>query len=105
MQHKECMLSLYINAYIHNVLVSSCAFKCTESNGSSDEVDLEGPATDEDIMTGLKIFQAIVYCPSMDIKVFKFVDKLLIFCRFVDKKDFDKIEDKLHGFWIRHILL
>ena len=42
-----------------------------------DEVDLEGPATDEDIMTGLKIFQAIVYCPSMDIKVFKFVDKLL----------------------------
>ena len=41
------------------------------------EKDLEESATDEDVMIGFEIFHAIVYCPSMDIKLFLFVDQLL----------------------------
>ena len=41
------------------------------------ENDLEESATDEDVMIGFEIFHAIVYCPSMDIKLFLFVDQLL----------------------------
>ena len=32
---------------------------------------------EEDVETGLDLFHAIVYCPSMNIKLFQFVDKLL----------------------------
>ena len=35
------------------------------------------PPTHEDIQTGYEIFQALDYCPTMVIKLFKFVDQLL----------------------------
>ena len=37
----------------------------------------EGQPSDEDIKTGYELFQAIVYCPKMLIKFFRFVDQLL----------------------------
>ena len=37
---------------------------------------LEAP-TYEDIRTGFELFHVIIYCPTMNIKLFKFVDKLL----------------------------
>ena len=33
--------------------------------------------TEEDIRTGFEIFHAIIYCPSMNINLFQFVDKVL----------------------------
>ena len=38
---------------------------------------LQGPATDQDVMTGLQVYHAIVYCPEMDTKLYIFVDQLL----------------------------
>ena len=37
----------------------------------------EGPPFEEDIKNGYELFQAIVYCPRMVIKLFRFVDQLL----------------------------
>ena len=42
-----------------------------------DEEILEGSATDEDVSTGFELFHAIVFCPSLDFKLFHFVDQLL----------------------------
>ena len=38
---------------------------------------LQGPATDQDVMTGLQVYHAIVYCPDMDTNLYIFVDQLL----------------------------
>ena len=39
---------------------------------------MKGPATADDVKTGMKIFHAVQYCPSpMVTKLFKFVDELL----------------------------
>ena len=38
---------------------------------------LQGPATDQDVMTGFQVYHAIVYCPEMDTKLYIFVDQLL----------------------------
>ena len=37
----------------------------------------DGPASDEDIRNGYDLFQAVIYCPTMSIKLFRFVDQLL----------------------------
>ena len=37
----------------------------------------EGPPSEEDIRTGYELFQAVVYCPTMVIKLFRFIDQLL----------------------------
>ena len=37
----------------------------------------ETPATDKDILTGFELYHAIVYCPEMDMKLYRFVDQLL----------------------------
>ena len=39
--------------------------------------NLQGPATDEDILTGFQVYHAIVYCPEMDTNLYIFVDQLL----------------------------
>ena len=36
-----------------------------------------GNLSEENVKTGYELFQAIVYCPTMVIKLFKFVDQLL----------------------------
>ena len=38
---------------------------------------MEGPATDRDVMTGFKLYHAIVYCSVIDIKLYRFVNQLL----------------------------
>ena len=38
---------------------------------------VEGPALDKDIMTGFELYHAIVYCPEMDMKLYRFVLQLL----------------------------
>ena len=42
-----------------------------------DKKEMKGPATSADIQTGLGLFHAVRYCPSMVIKLFRFVDELL----------------------------
>ena len=39
--------------------------------------NLEGLATDKDVMTVFKLYHMIVYCSVMDIKLYRFVDHLL----------------------------
>ena len=35
------------------------------------------PPSEEDIRNGYDLFQAVIYCPTMSIKLFRFVDQLL----------------------------
>ena len=42
-----------------------------------EEKDQKEPLTDMDVNTGFEIFHAIVYCPVKDLKLFRFVDRLL----------------------------
>ena len=37
----------------------------------------EGPVTDMDVRTGLELYHAIVYCPELDMKLYRFVDHFL----------------------------
>ena len=37
----------------------------------------DGPPSDEDIKIGIELFQTVVYCPTMVMKLFRFVDQLL----------------------------
>ena len=39
--------------------------------------EMEGPATADDVKTGLEIFHAVRYCPTLVIKLFRFLDELL----------------------------
>ena len=39
--------------------------------------NLEEPATQSDILTGFKLYHAIVFCPERDMKLNRFVDQLL----------------------------
>ena len=51
------------------------AFSKLVKNANANPTD--GPPSDEDITTGYELFQVIVYCPTMVIKLFRFVDQLL----------------------------
>ena len=52
------------------------AFSELASNVSTDET--ERPTfLDEDIQTGYELFQVIVHCPTMSIKLFRFVEQLV----------------------------
>ena len=44
-----------------------------------DHGNLRQSITEEDIRTGLELFYAILFCPVMNIKLFRFVDQLLSF--------------------------
>ena len=52
------------------------AFSILDALGAN-TTNVEGPPSDEDIKTGFKLFNLIVYCPTVTIKLFRFVNQLL----------------------------
>ena len=51
------------------------AFSKLVSNANTHKAD--GPSSEEDIETGYKLFQVVVFCPTMSIKLFRFVKQLV----------------------------
>ena len=87
------LLSQVIQEKVQNISSLEKSGRCYMDSIKSDYVEIPFPElvsfvdhgnlrqsiTEEDIRTGLELFYAILFCPVMNIKLFRFVDQLLSF--------------------------
>ena len=90
---QEQLLNQVIQEKVQNISSLEKSGRCYMDSIKSDYVEILFPElvsfvdhgnlrqsiTEEDIRTGLELFYAILYCPVMNIKLFRFVDQLLSF--------------------------
>ena len=90
---QEQVLSQVIQEKVQNISSLEKSGRCYMDSIKSDYVEILFPElvsfvdhgnlrqsiTEEDIRTGLELFYAILFCPVMNIKLFRFVDQLLSF--------------------------
>ena len=88
---EEQILDKVIEEKMQNVSILGEQGLCSNDQIKSDHLDetfpklvsiveiqnLEEPATQSDILTGFKLYHAIMYCSVMDIKLYRFVNQLL----------------------------
>ena len=88
---EEQIMDKVIQGKMQNIRILGGQGICSNDQIKSEKVDdsfpnlvslvrignLQGPATDKDVMTGFQVYHAIVYCPEMDMKLNRFVDQLL----------------------------
>ena len=87
------LLSQVIQEKVQNISSLEKSGRCYMDSIKSDYVEILFPElvsfvdqgnprqsiTEQDIRTGIELFYAILYCPVMNIKLFRFVDQLLSF--------------------------